>query len=175
MKAQLHALFAAGMLALASAAADAATPEEKLAGLGLTLPAPAKVVANYVPAVTSGKLVFLAGQVPRDAAGKVITGTLGRGATVEDGAAAARVCALQLLAALKAEIGDLARVRRIVRVGAFVNCTDDFTDQPKVVNGCSDLLVAVFGEAGRHARAAIGANSLPLGAMVEVEMVVELE
>jgi enamine deaminase RidA (YjgF/YER057c/UK114 family) len=159
----------------AARAAGASTPEQKLAALGLALPAPAKVVANYVPAVRSGNLVFLAGQVPRDAAGQVITGKVGRNATEEAANAAARTCALQLLTALKAEIGDLSRVKRIVRVGGFVNCTDDFTAQPKIINGASDLLVAVFGERGKHARAAVGLNALPLGAVVEVDMIAEVE
>jgi enamine deaminase RidA (YjgF/YER057c/UK114 family) len=166
------------MLALAAAAGLAQgspTPEETLAKLGLALPAPAKTVANYVPAVRTGNLVFLAGQIPRDAAGQVVTGKLGLDCSEEKAIAAARTCALQLLTALKAEIGELAKVRRIVRVGGFVNSTDTFTAQPKVINGASDLLVSVFGERGRHARAAVGTSSLPLGAAVEVEMIVEVE
>lgn len=154
--------------------AAAAMPEARLAELGLTLPTPAPVVANYVPAVRSGNLVFLAGQIPRSADGKVITGKVPATVTEEQAQAAARTCALQLLAALKAEIGDLAKVRRIVRVGGFIQSTDTFTQQPKVLNGCSDLLVAVFGDRGRHARAAVSVNALPAGAVVEVEMVVEV-
>jgi enamine deaminase RidA (YjgF/YER057c/UK114 family) len=134
----------------------ATTPEARLAALGLTLPTPAPVVANYVPAVRSGNLVFLAGQIPRSADGKVITGKVPATLSEEQAQAAARTCGLQLLAALKAEIGDLGKVRR------------------KVLNGCSDLLVAVFGERGRHARAAVGVNALPAGAVVEVEMIVEV-
>lgn len=152
----------------------AATPEEKITALGLTLPATTPVIANYVPAVRSGQLVFLAGQIPRGADGKFLAGKVGRDVSEAQAAEAARTCALQLLAALKAEIGDLAKVKRIVRVGGFVNCTDDFTAQPKVINGASDLLVAVFGEAGKHARAAVGVNALPAGAPVEVEMIVEI-
>jgi enamine deaminase RidA (YjgF/YER057c/UK114 family) len=132
-------------------------------------------VANYVTAVRTGNLIFLAGHIPRDAAGKVIAGKVGRGATEEDASAAAKQATLALLATLKREVGDLAKVKRIVRVGGFVNGTDDFQNQPKVMNGCSDLLVAVFGDRGRHARAALGVNSLPLGALVEIEMVVEVE
>lgn len=152
----------------------AATPEEKIAALGLALPATTPVIANYVPAVRSGQLVFLAGQIPRGADGKFLAGKVGRDVTEAQATEAARTCALQLLAALKAEIGDLAKVKRIVRVGGFVNCTDEFTAQPKVINGASDLLVAVFGEAGKHARAAVGVNALPAGAPVEVEMIVEI-
>jgi enamine deaminase RidA (YjgF/YER057c/UK114 family) len=158
----------------AARAAETATPAQRLAALGLTLPAVSPVIANYVPAVRSGNLVFLAGQVARGADGKMITGKVGRDVTEAQAAEAARTCALQLLAALQAEIGDLAKVKRIVRVGGFVNCTDDFTAQPKVVNGASDLLVAVFGDAGRHARASVGVNALPGGAPVEIELVAEV-
>lgn len=153
----------------------AATPEEKLATLGLSLPAVPPAVANYVPAVRTGNLVFLAGQIARGPDGKYLAGKLGRNVTEAEGAAAARQCTLQLLAALRAEIGDLSRVKRIVRVGGFVNCTDDFTAQSQVVNGASDLLVAVLGERGRHARAAVGVSSLPAGAPVEIELVAEVE
>ena len=147
----------------------AATPEEKLQELGITLPAVPAAIANYVPAVRSGNLVFLAGQIAKGPDGKV-----GRDLTIEQGAEVARTCAIQLIAVLKAEVGDLSKIKRIVRVGGFVNCTDDFTAQPKVINGASDLLVAVFGDAGRHARAAVGVNSLPAGAPVEVELVAGL-
>jgi enamine deaminase RidA (YjgF/YER057c/UK114 family) len=166
------ALVAALWLALP---AGAATPEQKLAELKLTLPTPNVPVANYVSAVRTGSLVFLAGHVPRDAAGKVVAGKVGRDFSEKDAAAAARLTTLTLLASLKREIGELSRVKRIVRVGGWVNCTEEFQAQPQVMNGCSDLLVAVFGDRGRHARAAIGAHSLPLGAVVEIEMVVEIE
>ncbi|MBS0664614.1 MAG: RidA family protein [Verrucomicrobia bacterium] len=155
-------------------ATESATPEQKLAALGLALPAVPPAVANYVPAVRSGRLVFLAGQIARGPDGKFLAGKVGADCTEARAAEAARTCALQLLAALKAEIGDLSRVARIVRVGGFVNCTPDFTAQPKVINGASDLLVAVFGDRGRHARAAVGVAALPAGAPVEVEMVVEV-
>jgi enamine deaminase RidA (YjgF/YER057c/UK114 family) len=158
-----------------AATAFAGAPEEKIAQLELTLPTANAPVANYVTAVRTGNLIFLAGHIPRDAAGKVIAGKVGRGATEEDAAAAAKQATLALLATLKREVGDLGKVKRIVRVGGFVNGTDDFQNQPKVMNGCSDLLVAVFGDRGRHARAALGVNSLPLGALVEIEMVVEVE
>ncbi|MBI5692177.1 MAG: RidA family protein [Verrucomicrobia bacterium] len=160
---------------LASAAESAATPEARLAALGLALPAVNVPIANYVPAVRTGNLIFLAGHIPRDAAGKVVAGKVGRDATEQQANAAARQTALALLATLKKEIGDLARVKRIVRVGGFVNAVDDFKAQPQVINGCSDLLVQIFGERGKHARAALGVASLPLGAVVEIEMIVEVD
>jgi enamine deaminase RidA (YjgF/YER057c/UK114 family) len=162
-------------LQVASAAAAASSVEEKLTALGLALPSTSSPVANYVPAVRSGSLIFLAGHIPRGTDGKVITGKVGRDATEKDANAAARQATLALLATLKKEIGDLGKVKRIVRVGGFVNATDDFQGQSGVINGCSDLLVALFGDRGRHARAAIGVASLPLGAVVEIEMVVEVE
>lgn len=167
------------LLALALAplrAADAGgSPEAKLTALGHKLPPTSKPVANYIPAVRTGNLVFLAGHISRGADGKVITGKLGRDLTVEQGAAAARHTALALLATLKQEIGELSKVKRIVRVGGFVNSVENFTQQPQVMNGCSDLLVAVFGEKGKHARAALGMAALPLDCAVEIEMVVEVE
>jgi enamine deaminase RidA (YjgF/YER057c/UK114 family) len=158
-----------------AAAAASETPEAKLAAMGLTLPVTTAPVANYVPAVRSGSLVFLAGHLPRSADGKVITGKVGRDATEKDANAAARVTTLALLATLKKEIGELSKVKRIVRVGGFVNGVDTFQSQSQVINGCSDLLVGLFGDRGRHARAAIGVASLPLGAVVEIEMIVEVE
>jgi enamine deaminase RidA (YjgF/YER057c/UK114 family) len=155
-------------------AEETTTPEQRLAALGVTLPAVPAAIANYVPAVRSGKLVFLAGQIARGADGKFLAGKVGRDFTDAQAADAARICTVQLLAALKAEIGDLAKVKRIVRVGGFVNCTDDFTRQSIVVNGASDLLVAVFGESGKHARAAVGVSSLPGGAPVEIELIAEV-
>jgi enamine deaminase RidA (YjgF/YER057c/UK114 family) len=160
--------------AAAVAAADQRTPEQRLADLGLTLPATSAPVANYVSAVRSGQLIFLAGHIPRDAGGKVIAGKVGREIDEAAAAEAARVTGLALIATLKAELGELRRVKRIVRVGGFVNSPDDYTRQPAVINGCSDLLVAVFGDAGRHARAAVGVNTLPLGAVVEIELVAEI-
>jgi len=156
-------------------AADATTPEQKLAALGLALPSVPAAIANYVPAVRSGDLVFLAGQIARGTDGKFLAGKVGRELSEAQGADVARTCALQLIAVLKAEVGDLARVKRIVKVTGFVNCTDEFTAQPKVINGASDLFVAVFDEKGRHARAAVGVSSLPAGAPVEIELVAELE
>lgn len=174
MKTFLTAGLALFSLLTFARAADASTPEARLAALGLTLPSSPAAVANYVPAMRSGHLVFLAGQIPRDADGKYLAGKVGRDLTEAEGAAAARTCALQLVAALKAELGDLSKVKRIVRVGGFVNCTDDFTVQPRVVNGASDLLVEIFGDRGRHARAAVGVNALPLGAPVEIELIAEV-
>lgn len=162
------------LLALA-AAAPAATPAERLAELGLKLPTVNAPIANYVPAVRTGNLVFVAGHLPRDNAGQVITGKVGRDVSIENAQAAARQAALAILATLQRELGDLGKVKRIVRVNGFVNCTDDFQSQPQVMNGCSDLLVAVFGDRGRHARAALGTNALPLGAVVEVDLVVEVD
>jgi enamine deaminase RidA (YjgF/YER057c/UK114 family) len=148
--------------------------DQKLTELGITLPAPTKPVANYVKAVQSGKLVFLAGHVSTRADGTNITGKLGKDLTVEQGYEAAKVATVQLLSTLKAEVGDLNKVKRIVNVTGFVNGTPEFTDQPKVINGCSDLLVAIFGEKGKHARSAVGMASLPLNCAVEIEMIVEV-
>ena len=170
---RLFCIAAAGWLT-AGAADTPPSPEAKLAALGLALPSVPPVIANYVPAVRSGNLVFLAGQIARGADGKFLAGKVGRDFTEAQGADAARTCALQLIAALKAEVGDLARVKRIVKLTGFVNGTDDFTAQPKVINGASDLLVAVFGEKGRHARAAVGVNALPAGAPVEIELIAEI-
>jgi enamine deaminase RidA (YjgF/YER057c/UK114 family) len=152
----------------------AQSPEQRLASLGLELPATSAPVANYVPAVRSGNLLFVAGHISRDAAGKTIVGKIGRELDEAAGVDAARRTALALIATLKAELGDLSRVQRIVRVGGFVHCTDDFVRQPAVMNGASDLFVAVFGDAGRHARTSLGASALPLGAAVEIDLVVEV-
>ena len=160
---------------LAAHCANGSIPEEKLATLGFALPPVAAPIANYVPAVHVNSLIFLAGHLPRDGAGHVITGRLGADLDEAAGAAAARQATLALLATLKAEIGDLAKVKRVVRVGGFVNSTPEFSRQPQVLNGSSDLLVAVFGDRGKHARAAVGVSSLPLGAAVEIELLVETE
>ncbi|HVE70317.1 MAG TPA: RidA family protein [Thermoanaerobaculia bacterium] len=151
------------------------SPEARLAELGITLPSASAPVANYVNAVRTGNLVFLAGKGPRRADGTNVTGKVGTDLTIEEGYAAARLTGINQLAALKAEIGDLRRVRRIVKVLGLVNCDPSFTDQPRVINGFSDLMVEVFGEAGKHARSAVGAPSLPGGIAVEVEMIVEVE
>ena len=150
------------------------TIEERLTSLGLSLPDAPAPAANYVPFVQSGSLVFISGQISSDKDG-LICGKLGDDLDLETGLAAARACGLALISQLRAACGgDLTRVRRVVKLTGFVNCTPDFVDQPKVVNGCSDLMVAVFGEAGRHARAAVGAPSLPLGVAVEIEGIFEI-
>ena len=147
--------------------------DRKLEELGLTLPAAAAPVASYVPAVLAGGLLHISGQLPfKD--GQVVTGRLGDGVSLEQGQDAARACALMLVAQMKAALGDLSRVTRIVKLGVFVNSHADFTDQPKVANGASDLMVALFGDAGKHARAAVGVPALPLGAAVEVDAIVEV-
>ena len=149
--------------------------EARLAEMGLELPELSPPVANYVRAVRTGDLVFLAGHGPLKPDGTYITGKVDSELSVEEGYEAARRTALALLASLEEEIGDLDRVQRIVRVFGMVNSDSDFTRQPQVINGCSDLLVELFGERGRHARAAVGMASLPLGIAVEIEMVVEVE
>jgi enamine deaminase RidA (YjgF/YER057c/UK114 family) len=149
-------------------------PEQRLKELGLTLPAPVRPVANFVTAVRTGNLVFLAGHGPCGEATEKVKGKVGKDRTIEEGYEAARQTALCLLATLKAEIGDLSKVKRIVRVFGMVNATDTFDQHPKVINGCSDLLVEVFGEHGKHARAAVGMASLPFNWTVEIEMVVEV-
>jgi enamine deaminase RidA (YjgF/YER057c/UK114 family) len=153
----------------------AGTIEQKLAGLGITLHEPAAPVANYVGFVRTGNLLFVSGQVCVDAQGKLIAkGKLGAGVTVEQGNAAARGCAINLLAQIKAALGDLDKVVRVVRLGGFVNSAPDFLDGPKVLNGASDLMVAVFGDKGRHARTTVGVASLPADASVEVEGIFEV-
>lgn len=149
--------------------------DHKLAELGIILPEPVAPVANYVPYVISGNLVFISGQVSIGPDG-LIAGKLGADMGVEAGIQAAHACGVNLIAQLKAACeGDLSRVKRVVKLGGFVNCTGDFSDQPKVVNGTSDLMVAVFGDDGRHARAAVGAPCLPMNAAVEVDGVFELK
>ena len=147
--------------------------DRRLEELGLTLPTPAAPIASYTPAVEAAGLLHVSGQLPfRD--GKVITGRLGEGMSVEEGQAAAQACGLMLVAQIKAALGDLARVKRVVKLGVFVNSASDFTDQPKVANGASDLMTALFGDAGRHARSAVGVAALPLGVAVEVDAIVEV-
>ncbi len=148
---------------------------EQLTELGLTIPAPGRPVANYVGAVRTGNLVFVSGHGPRRPEGGTITGKVGRELTTEQGYEAARACMLACLASLQAEIGDLETVRRIVKLLGMVNCTEDFGEQPQVINGASDLLVALFGERGRHARSAVGMQMLPGNISVEIEMIVEVE
>jgi enamine deaminase RidA (YjgF/YER057c/UK114 family) len=144
--------------------------EKKLAGLGITLPTPATPIANYVPFVRSGNLLVVSGQLCFGADGNLVArGQLGDGVSMDDGQKAARACAVNLLAQLKAALGDLDKVTRVVRLGGFINSAPGFADGPKVMNGASDLMVEVFGEKGRHARSTVGVAALPANAAVEVE------
>lgn len=147
--------------------------ERALADLGLQLPAAAAPVAAYVPTVVTGALMHISGQLPF-VDGAVMTGRLGDDCDLNYGQEAARRCALMLVAQMKAALGGLHRVSRIVKLGVFCNSAADFTDQPKVANGASELMVALFGDAGRHARSAVGVPTLPLGAVVEIDAVVEI-
>jgi enamine deaminase RidA (YjgF/YER057c/UK114 family) len=150
------------------------TPEERLAEMGLSVPEVAKPVAKYVPAVRSGNYVYTSGQLPLRAGELITTGKVGAGVTAEEAYACAQQCALNAIAAVKAEIGALASVSRIVKVVVFVASAPDFTGQPGVANGASELLGEVFGDAGVHARSAVGVAALPLDAPVEVEVIVEV-
>lgn len=149
-------------------------PEARLSELGIELPQAGSPVANYVNAVRTDNLIFLAGKGPRKPEGGNVTGKLGADLTIEQGYEAARLAGIAQLAVLKAELGNLNRVKRVVKVKGMVNAIPEFTDHPKVVNGYSDLMVAVFGERGKHARAAVGMGSLPSNIAVEIEMVVEV-
>jgi enamine deaminase RidA (YjgF/YER057c/UK114 family) len=148
--------------------------DQRLAELGIELPAPAAAAANYVPVRRSGDLLVVSGQLPIEAGAVRYEGKLGGGVSLEDGQAAARLCAVNILAQVKAACGDLESIAACLRLGGFVACTPEFTDHPKVVNGASDLMVGVLGEAGKHARAAVGVPSLPFDAAVEVEAMFEL-
>ncbi len=151
-----------------------ATIDDRLNELGIELPEAPAPAANYIPFVISGDLVFISGQVSADASG-LIRGKLGEDLSVDDGQRAARACAISLLAQLKTACsGDLDRFARVIRLGGFVNCTPDFTDQPAVINGASDLIVEVFGDRGRHARTAVGCGSLPLGVAVEIDGIFQI-
>lgn len=150
-------------------------PEARLEELGIQLLNPSSPVANYVNAVRAGNLIFLSGKGPLKADGENITGKLGEDLSLEQGYKAARVTAINQLSVLKSELGNLNKVKRIVKVLGMVNATPDFTDHPKVINGYSDLMVKVFGRRGKHARAAVGMGSLPGNIAVEIEMIVEIE
>ncbi len=154
-------------------AAANAGPDGRLAALGITLPTPAAPVAAYVPTVEAGGMLYISGQLPFNN-GQVMTGTLGEDVNTEFGQHAARACAIMLLAQIKAALGSLDRVERIVKLGVFVNSDPRFVDQPKVADGASTLMVDVFGDAGRHARAAVGVPTLPLAAAVEIDAVVAI-
>jgi len=148
--------------------------DQRLAELGITLPQPAAPVAAYVPAVECGGLLHISGQISFADDGSLIMGRLGDDVDLEGGIAAARRCGIMLLAQIKAAAGSLDRVERVVKLGVFVNSTPDFTDQPKVANGASELMQDVFGENGRHARCAVGVAALPLGVAVEVDAIIAL-
>jgi len=151
------------------------TIDNRLAQLGIELPMPPAPVASYVPYVIAGNMVFISGQVTLTAAGLKYVGIVGKDLSIDDGKAAARLCAINVLAQLKAAVnGNFDRVRRCVRLGVFVNAVPEFTQHPEVANGASDLIQEVFGETGRHARAAVGAGSLPRNVAVEVEAVFEI-
>ena len=154
---------------------SAQDPEAKCRELNLEFPVLTNPVANYVHAVRSGNLLFLAGKGPTQLDGTLITGKVGKDLTIEEGYQAARQTGIMQIAVLKSELGDLNKVKRIVKVLGMVNATPEFTDHSKVMNGYSDLMVEVFGDKGRHARSSVGMSSLPFGIAVEVEMVVELE
>jgi enamine deaminase RidA (YjgF/YER057c/UK114 family) len=149
---------------------DTLTPEERLEELGLTLPPPRKAAGNYVSCVRTGNLIFTAGQGTDEYRGR-----LGEDVSIEVGYEAAKQCLLNLLTVIKQEVGELSKVKRVVKILGFVNSASDFTDQPKVMNGASDLLVQVFGERGKHGRSAVGMAQLPNNNAVEVEMVLEVE
>lgn len=155
--------------------ADTFDVEQRLTELNIVLPTPATPVANYVSAVRSGNMVYLAGAGPRNAAGEYVKGRLGEDLDLEAGYEAARLAGISLLAGLKAEVGDLNRVKRIVKAFGMVNSDPSFTGQSSVMNGFSDLMVDVFGDRGRHARSVAGMAALPLGLAVEIEMIVELD
>jgi enamine deaminase RidA (YjgF/YER057c/UK114 family) len=148
--------------------------EEKLVSLGIALPIPPASAGSYVPVVISGNLAFVSGQIPAEGRQVKFKGKVGRDLPMEEGQHGARLCTVNALAQLKAELGNLDRIKRFVKVTGFVNCDPSFTEHPKVINGASDLLVQVFGDRGKHARAAVGVSSLPLDSAVEIEFVVEI-
>jgi len=150
-----------------------ASPETRLADLGITLPAPMAAVANYVPFVISGSQLFISGQVSAGPEG-LVKGRLGETMSLEEGQAAARLCGINLITQCKAALGDLSRLKRVVKLGGFVNAHPDFEAIPQVINGCSDLMVDVFADAGRHARSAVSSPVLPLGVAVEIDGIFEI-
>ncbi len=156
-------------------ASIAQSPEQKLKDIGIVLQEPSKPIANYVHVVRTGNLLFLAGKGPAKPDGTYITGKVGSELSIEEGIEAARLTGISLLAVLKSELGDLNKVKRIVKVLGMVNCYPDFKDHSKVMNGFSDLMVELFGEKGKHARSAVGMSSLPMNMAVEIEMIVEVE
>lgn len=151
------------------------SPESRISDLGITLPEASSPIANYVNGVQTGNLIFLSGKGPLQDDGTNITGKVGADLSIEQGYEAARITGINQLAVLKSMLGDLSRVKRVVKVLGMVNATPDFDDHPKVINGYSDLMVAVFGDKGKHARAAVGMGSLPGNIAVEIEMIVEVD
>lgn len=150
------------------------TAETRLKALGLTLPPAPQPVANYAPFLLAGDQLFVSGQISKAASGQITTGVLGDGLDVAEGQEAAKLCALNILAQAKAALGDLERILQVLRLTGFVASTPAFTDQPRVVNGASDLMVAVLGDRGRHTRSAAGVTSLPLGAAVEIDAIIRV-
>lgn len=148
--------------------------EQRLSAMGLKLPEAPKPVASYVPFIISGNQLFISGQISTDDAGRVLTGVLGAGMSIEEGQAAARHAALNILAQAKTALGSLERIAQVLRLTGYVASSAGFTDQPKVINGASDLLVAVLADAGRHTRSAVGVASLPLGACVEIDAILKI-
>ncbi len=148
--------------------------EEKLGRLGVKLPDAPTPLAAYVPAIRSGNLIFTAGQVPVSEGKLLYSGKVGKDISAEEGMKAAEICALNCLSVIKKEIGDLDKIKRVVKVTVFVNSADGFTEQPKVANGASEFLVELFGDKGKHVRSAVGVNELPINAAVEIEMIIEI-
>ncbi len=171
----MRQLFLLSFLLNLSVLTNAQDAETKLKAMKIELPVLSKPLANYVHVVRSGNLLFLAGKGPSKSDGTYITGKVGKDLTIEKGSEAARLTAINQLAVLKAELGSLNKVKRIIKVLGMVNCEADFKDHPKVINGFSDLLVEVFGEKGKHARSAVGMCSLPNNMAVEIELIVEIE
>lgn len=149
--------------------------ENKLKSMNLELPEPLSPIGNYAPVVRAGSLLFLSGHGPRSGGKPVMTGKVGQDLAIEQGYEAAKLSTLNCLSSIKKELGDLDKVKRIVKLLGMVNCTEDFREHPKVINGASDLLVELFGESGKHARSAVGMQSLPMDIPVEIEMIVEIK
>lgn len=149
--------------------------QSRLAAKGLSLPAAPSAVANYVPYLVAGDLLFISGQISKSADGTLIAGRLGGDLTVEQGVEAAAACALNILAQANAALGDLSRIAQVMRITGYVNATPDFTDHPRVINGASDLLVHILGEAGRHTRVAVGVSSLPANCAVEIDAIIRIK
>lgn len=147
--------------------------EEKLKSLGIILPVPPKPAGSYIPVVITGNLAFVSGQIPIQDGKVAVTGKVPTERTVEDAQGAAKICAINILAQIKANLGSLDRITKIVRVSGFVNSTGDFTEHPKIINAASDLFFEIFGDKGKHSRIAVGVSSLPLNSTVEIDMIVE--